>query len=110
MEPNSPKKIQFSVLPLQKQLDPQAAEHIRRRRPTPATLALHTDPRSTEVGAQQRTGNPGQAQVGELSSAQRKQGVYRLPAMKGGKLLKTHKEPPFLEEEEAVIEQEARDT
>uniref|UniRef100_A0A3P8QCM6 Phosphatase and actin regulator n=1 Tax=Astatotilapia calliptera TaxID=8154 RepID=A0A3P8QCM6_ASTCA len=38
MEPSSPKKIQFAVPPLQGQLDPQAAEHIRRRRPTPATL------------------------------------------------------------------------
>ncbi|XP_062302931.1 protein phosphatase 1 regulatory subunit 1C-like isoform X2 [Osmerus eperlanus] len=43
MEPSSPKKIQFSVPPLQNQLDPQAAEHIRRRRPTPATLLTYQD-------------------------------------------------------------------
>uniref|UniRef100_A0A3P8ZGK6 Uncharacterized protein n=1 Tax=Esox lucius TaxID=8010 RepID=A0A3P8ZGK6_ESOLU len=41
MEPNSPKKIQFDVPPFQSQLDPQAAEHIRRRRPTPATLVIY---------------------------------------------------------------------
>ncbi|CAB1328079.1 unnamed protein product [Coregonus sp. 'balchen'] len=44
MEPNSPKKIQFSVPPFQSQLDPQAAEHIRRRRPTPATLVIYHEP------------------------------------------------------------------
>ncbi|KPP71569.1 hypothetical protein Z043_109498 [Scleropages formosus] len=44
MEPNSPKKIQFAVPPFQNQLDPQAAEHIRRRRPTPATLVIYSDP------------------------------------------------------------------
>ncbi|CAL9687748.1 unnamed protein product [Knipowitschia caucasica] len=37
MEPSSPKKIQFCDPPLQDQLDPQAAEQIRRRRPTPAS-------------------------------------------------------------------------
>uniref|UniRef100_A0A8C7QCA8 Protein phosphatase 1 regulatory subunit 1C n=1 Tax=Oncorhynchus mykiss TaxID=8022 RepID=A0A8C7QCA8_ONCMY len=44
MEPNSPKKIQFAVPPFQSQLDPQAAEHIRRRRPTPATLVIYQEP------------------------------------------------------------------
>uniref|UniRef100_A0A3Q0RMQ6 Protein phosphatase 1, regulatory (inhibitor) subunit 1C n=1 Tax=Amphilophus citrinellus TaxID=61819 RepID=A0A3Q0RMQ6_AMPCI len=44
MEPSSPKKIQFAVPPLQGQLDPQAAEHIRRRRPTPATLQIYRQP------------------------------------------------------------------
>uniref|UniRef100_A0A8C9Z173 Protein phosphatase 1 regulatory subunit 1C n=1 Tax=Sander lucioperca TaxID=283035 RepID=A0A8C9Z173_SANLU len=44
MEPSSPKKIQFDVPPLQGQLDPQAAEHIRRRRPTPATLQIYRQP------------------------------------------------------------------
>ncbi|MGH0121541.1 UNVERIFIED_CONTAM: hypothetical protein FKN15_073155 [Acipenser sinensis] len=43
MEPNSPKKIQFAVPLFQSQLDPQAAEQIRRRRPTPATLVIFND-------------------------------------------------------------------
>uniref|UniRef100_A0A667X931 Protein phosphatase 1, regulatory (inhibitor) subunit 1C n=1 Tax=Myripristis murdjan TaxID=586833 RepID=A0A667X931_9TELE len=47
MEPSSPKKIQFAVPPLQGQLDPQAAEHIRRRRPTPATLQIYRQPAGT---------------------------------------------------------------
>uniref|UniRef100_A0A8D2ZHW9 Protein phosphatase 1 regulatory subunit 1C n=1 Tax=Scophthalmus maximus TaxID=52904 RepID=A0A8D2ZHW9_SCOMX len=46
MEPSSPKKIQFAVPPLQGQLDPQASEHIRRRRPTPATLQIYRQPGS----------------------------------------------------------------
>uniref|UniRef100_A0A672HYB2 Protein phosphatase 1, regulatory (inhibitor) subunit 1C n=1 Tax=Salarias fasciatus TaxID=181472 RepID=A0A672HYB2_SALFA len=54
MEPSSPKKIQFAVPPLQGQLDPQAAEHIRRRRPTPATLQIYTLPGTgLQVGAEQ---------------------------------------------------------
>src|SRR4029434_6074659 len=32
MEPNSPKKIQFSVPLFQSQLDPQASEHVSRKR------------------------------------------------------------------------------
>ncbi|XP_028848013.1 protein phosphatase 1 regulatory subunit 1C isoform X2 [Denticeps clupeoides] len=49
MEPNSPKKIQFAVPLFQSQLDPQAAEHIRKRRPTPATLVIYNDPNSSEL-------------------------------------------------------------
>uniref|UniRef100_A0A3P9NBR7 Protein phosphatase 1, regulatory (inhibitor) subunit 1C n=1 Tax=Poecilia reticulata TaxID=8081 RepID=A0A3P9NBR7_POERE len=48
MEPGSPKKIQFAVPPLQGQIDPQAAEHIRRRRPTPATLQIYRQPGTGE--------------------------------------------------------------
>ncbi|KAG2458913.1 PPR1C phosphatase, partial [Polypterus senegalus] len=43
MEPNSPKKIQFAVPLFQSQLDPQASEQIRKRRPTPATLVIIDD-------------------------------------------------------------------
>ncbi|XP_034648811.1 protein phosphatase 1 regulatory subunit 1A [Trachemys scripta elegans] len=43
MEPNSPRKIQFTVPLLEPHLDPEAAEQIRRRRPTPATLVLSSD-------------------------------------------------------------------
>ncbi|XP_063788340.1 protein phosphatase 1 regulatory subunit 1C isoform X4 [Pseudophryne corroboree] len=40
MEPNSPKKIQFAVPAFQSQLDPEASEQIRKRRPTPASLVI----------------------------------------------------------------------
>ncbi|XP_051936245.1 uncharacterized protein LOC127610309 isoform X3 [Hippocampus zosterae] len=50
MEPSSPKKIQFDVPPLQGHLDPQAAEHIRRRRPTPATLQIYRQPGNDAIG------------------------------------------------------------
>uniref|UniRef100_A0A8C0XJE6 Protein phosphatase 1 regulatory subunit 1A n=1 Tax=Castor canadensis TaxID=51338 RepID=A0A8C0XJE6_CASCN len=40
---NSPRKIQFTVPLLEPHLDPEAAEQIRRRRPTPATLVLTSD-------------------------------------------------------------------
>ncbi|XP_041434775.1 protein phosphatase 1 regulatory subunit 1C isoform X4 [Xenopus laevis] len=40
MEPNSPKKIQFAVPLFQSQLDPEASEQIRKRRPTPASLVI----------------------------------------------------------------------
>ncbi|KAI5106830.1 protein phosphatase 1 regulatory subunit 1C [Silurus meridionalis] len=48
MEPNSPKKIQFAVPLFQSHLDPQAAEHIRKRRPTPATLVIYNDPNASD--------------------------------------------------------------
>uniref|UniRef100_A0A452EHQ0 Protein phosphatase 1 regulatory subunit 1A n=1 Tax=Capra hircus TaxID=9925 RepID=A0A452EHQ0_CAPHI len=40
---HSPRKIQFTVPLLEPHLDPEAAEQIRRRRPTPATLVLTSD-------------------------------------------------------------------
>ncbi|XP_059214755.1 protein phosphatase 1 regulatory subunit 1C-like isoform X2 [Centropristis striata] len=78
MEPSSPKKIQFAVPPLQGQLDPQAAEHIRRRRPTPATLQIYRQP-GTDVGDQHNASGESQAS----DSAQRKQSTYAPPTMKG---------------------------
>nr|XP_020442925.1 protein phosphatase 1 regulatory subunit 1C [Monopterus albus] len=77
MEPSSPKKIQFAVPPLQGQLDPQAAEHIRRRRPTPATLQIYRQP-CTDAGDQHNTSGESQAS----DSAQRKQSTYAPPTMK----------------------------
>ncbi|XP_061602146.1 protein phosphatase 1 regulatory subunit 1C isoform X1 [Cololabis saira] len=77
MEPSSPKKIQFDVPPLQGQLDPQAAEHIRRRRPTPATLQIYRQP-GTDVGDQHNAGGESQA----ADSSQRKQSTYVPPSMK----------------------------
>ncbi|TDH01600.1 hypothetical protein EPR50_G00181720 [Perca flavescens] len=78
MEPSSPKKIQFAVPPLQGQLDPQAAEHIRRRRPTPATLQIYRQP-GTDVGDQHNASGESQAS----DSSQRKQSTYDPPTMKG---------------------------
>ncbi|XP_063730796.1 protein phosphatase 1 regulatory subunit 1C [Eleginops maclovinus] len=76
MEPSSPKKIQFAVPPLQGQLDPQAAEHIRRRRPTPATLQIYRQPGTD--GEQLSAGGEAQA-----SDSQRKQSTFAPPTMKG---------------------------
>ncbi|KAI3363464.1 hypothetical protein L3Q82_012077 [Scortum barcoo] len=78
MEPSSPKKIQFAVPPLQGQLDPQAAEHIRRRRPTPATLQIYRQPGNTDVGDQNNAS--GEPQTSEAS--QRKQSTFAPPTMK----------------------------
>uniref|UniRef100_A0A672U1C0 Protein phosphatase 1 regulatory inhibitor subunit 1C n=1 Tax=Strigops habroptila TaxID=2489341 RepID=A0A672U1C0_STRHB len=67
MEPNSPKKIQFAVPLFQSQIDPEAAEQIRKRRPTPASLVImneHVPP-------------------GNASPKQRKQSVFTPPALKG---------------------------
>ncbi|KAK5854412.1 hypothetical protein PBY51_015483 [Eleginops maclovinus] len=75
MEPSSPKKIQFAVPPLQGQLDPQAAEHIRRRRPTPATLQIYRQPGTD--GEQLSAGGEAQA-----SDSQRKQSTFAPPTMK----------------------------
>ncbi|XP_077352048.1 protein phosphatase 1 regulatory subunit 1C isoform X2 [Festucalex cinctus] len=75
MEPGSPKKIQFDVPPLQGHLDPQAAEHIRRRRPTPATLQIYRQPEAAD---------PNNASGGSQSvdGAQRKQSTLAPPTMK----------------------------
>ncbi|CAL8369645.1 protein phosphatase 1 regulatory subunit 1C isoform X2 [Gadus morhua] len=78
MEPSSPKKLQFDVPPLQGQLDPQAAEHIRRRRPTPATLQIYRLPIGTDAGGQ----NTASGETQDPEAAQRKQGTYAAPTMK----------------------------
>eukprot|EP00064_Thunnus_orientalis_P001879 superscaffoldBa00000129_g1883 len=49
METGSPRKIQFTVPLLDTHLDPEAAEQIRRRRPTPATLVASSDQSSPEL-------------------------------------------------------------
>ncbi|XP_056466238.1 protein phosphatase 1 regulatory subunit 1C isoform X4 [Gadus chalcogrammus] len=92
MEPSSPKKLQFDVPPLQGQLDPQAAEHIRRRRPTPATLQIYRLPIGTDAGGQ----NTASGETQDPEAAQRKQGTYAAPTMKG-----KHSQPdPSLPEED----------
>ncbi|XP_062862220.1 protein phosphatase 1 regulatory subunit 1C isoform X1 [Trichomycterus rosablanca] len=78
MEPNSPKKIQFAVPLFQSHLDPQAAEHIRKRRPTPATLVIYNDPNASDD--RQSSSSQGENPV---SPAQRKTSVYTPPTMRG---------------------------
>ncbi|XP_064183386.1 protein phosphatase 1 regulatory subunit 1C isoform X2 [Anguilla rostrata] len=81
MEPNSPKKIQFAMPLFHSHLDPQAAENIRRRRPTPATLVIYND--SPGAADDKRTsGSQGEVPNTDLSPAQRKQSVYTPPTMK----------------------------
>ncbi|OCT61217.1 hypothetical protein XELAEV_18047240mg [Xenopus laevis] len=79
MEPNSPKKIQFAVPLFQSQLDPEASEQIRKRRPTPASLVILNENTPPEVD-DQRTNSTNEENV---SPRQRKQSVFTAPAMKG---------------------------
>nr|XP_060610972.1 protein phosphatase 1 regulatory subunit 1C isoform X2 [Anolis sagrei ordinatus] len=81
MEPNSPKKIQFAVPVFQSQIDPEAAEQIRKRRPTPASLVIMTD--SPPEIDEKRMNNNSQDESQNASPKQRKQSVYTPPAMKG---------------------------
>ncbi|XP_048390572.1 protein phosphatase 1 regulatory subunit 1C isoform X2 [Stegostoma tigrinum] len=87
MEPNSPKKIQFAVPLFQSHLDPEAAEQIRRRRPTPASLVILNES-SPEVD-EKRENNP-QGENAEMSPQQRKKSVYTPPTMKELQLLVEH--------------------
>ncbi|XP_062313742.1 protein phosphatase 1 regulatory subunit 1C [Osmerus eperlanus] len=74
MESNG-KKIQFAVPALQSPLDPKAAEHIRRRRPTPATLVVYRDT-SADLQPSSQSGQHAQARP-----AQRKRSVYTPPTL-----------------------------
>ncbi|XP_021011721.1 protein phosphatase 1 regulatory subunit 1C isoform X2 [Mus caroli] len=80
MEPNSPKKIQFAVPLFQSQIAPEAAEQIRKRRPTPASLVILNEHNSPEID-EKRVTNTQESQ--NASPKQRKQSVYTPPAMKG---------------------------
>ncbi|KFQ50299.1 Protein phosphatase 1 regulatory subunit 1C, partial [Nestor notabilis] len=92
MEPNSPKKIQFAVPLFQSQIDPEAAEQVRKisfffcfegmgkRRPTPASLVImneHVPP----AYCLSLCFVPPQSQ--SASPKQRKQSVFTPPALKG---------------------------
>uniref|UniRef100_A0A0N8EUQ4 Protein phosphatase 1 regulatory subunit 1A n=1 Tax=Heterocephalus glaber TaxID=10181 RepID=A0A0N8EUQ4_HETGA len=82
MEPdNSPRKIQFTVPLLEPHLDPEAAEQIRRRRPTPATLVLTSDQSSPEVD-EDRIPNPLLKSTLAMSPHQRKKMTRTTPTMK----------------------------
>ncbi|NXY42704.1 PPR1C phosphatase, partial [Ceuthmochares aereus] len=97
MEPNSPKKIQFAVPLFQSQIDPEAAEQvrkritvlglcmlqIRKRRPTPASLVImneHVPPVPVSYRLSLCFVPP---QTQSASPKQRKQSVFTPPALKG---------------------------
>ncbi|XP_019410149.1 PREDICTED: protein phosphatase 1 regulatory subunit 1C isoform X1 [Crocodylus porosus] len=104
MEPNSPKKIQFAVPLFQSQIDPEAAEQIRKRRPTPASLVIMNEPAPPERDEKRTNSSQGESQT--ASPKQRKQSVYTPPAIKGIKHLKSQNKSVFPEEEEGVSERE----
>ncbi|KAJ8012950.1 hypothetical protein DPEC_G00048210 [Dallia pectoralis] len=82
MEPNSPKKIQFAVPVFQSQLDPQASEHIRKRRPTPATHVIHLPPDLITRDDKPPSSHHGGTQGVESAPPQRKHSVFTPPIMK----------------------------
>nr|XP_012641253.1 protein phosphatase 1 regulatory subunit 1C [Microcebus murinus] len=104
MEPNSPKKIQFAVPLFQSQIAPEAAEQIRKRRPTPASLVILNEHNTPEID-DKRVPNT-QVESQNAPPKQRKQSVYTPPAMKGVKHPKGQSEPAFPEEEESINERE----
>ncbi|KAH1185006.1 hypothetical protein KIL84_012947 [Mauremys mutica] len=104
MEPNSPKKIQFAVPLFQSQIDPEAAEQIRKRRPTPASLVIMNEHSPPEIDEKRKNNSQGESQ--NASPKQRKQSVYAPPAIKGVKHLKSQNDSAFPEEEESVNERE----
>ncbi|XP_062493183.1 protein phosphatase 1 regulatory subunit 1A [Pezoporus occidentalis] len=102
MEPNSPRKIQFTVPLLEPHLDPEAAEQIRRRRPTPANLVLSSDQSSPEID-EDRLPNPLLKSGLAMSPRQRKKVSRSTPTMKELQMMVEHhlcKQEPGEEEEE----------
>uniref|UniRef100_A0ABM5FPM7 Protein phosphatase 1 regulatory subunit 1A n=1 Tax=Pogona vitticeps TaxID=103695 RepID=A0ABM5FPM7_9SAUR len=98
MEPNSPRKIQFTVPLLEPHLDPEAAEQIRRRRPTPATLVLSSD-QSSPVSShttphpeidEDRLPNPLLKPGLSMSPRQRKKVSRTTPTMKELQMMVEH--------------------
>ncbi|KAG8452629.1 hypothetical protein GDO86_004423 [Hymenochirus boettgeri] len=89
MDENSPRKIQFTVPLLEPHLDPEAAEQIRRRRPTPATLVLSSDQSSPEID-EERVPNHLQKSSLSMSPHQRKKISRITPTMKELQLLAEH--------------------
>ncbi|KAL0977919.1 hypothetical protein UPYG_G00163230 [Umbra pygmaea] len=81
METGSPRKIQFTMPLLDCHLDPEAAEQIRRRRPTPATLVASSDQSSPEIDEDRL---PNQLYKAALlnSPRQRRKGARGTPTMK----------------------------
>ncbi|KAM3847070.1 protein phosphatase 1 regulatory subunit 1A [Vipera latastei] len=109
MEPNSPRKIQFTVPLLEPHLDPEAAEQIRRRRPTPATLVLSSDQSSPEID-EDRIPNPLLKPGLSMSPRQRKKVSRTTPTMKELQLMVEHhlcKQQGDEEEEDGAEAQES---
>nr|XP_046165958.1 protein phosphatase 1 regulatory subunit 1A-like isoform X1 [Oncorhynchus gorbuscha] len=81
MDTGSPRKIQFTMPLLDSHLDPEAAEQIRRRRPTPATLVASSDQSSPEIDEDRL---PNQLYKAALmnSPRQRRKGARATPTMK----------------------------
>ncbi|XP_026892165.1 protein phosphatase 1 regulatory subunit 1A isoform X2 [Acinonyx jubatus] len=86
---NSPRKIQFTVPLLEPHLDPEAAEQIRRRRPTPATLVLTSDQSSPEID-EDRIPNPLLKSTLSMSPRQRKKVTRTTPTMKELQMMVEH--------------------
>nr|AAH22470.1 Protein phosphatase 1, regulatory (inhibitor) subunit 1A [Homo sapiens] len=86
---NSPQKIQFTVPLLEPHLDPEAAEQIRRRRPTPATLVLTSDQSSPEID-EDRIPNPHLKSTLAMSPRQRKKMTRITPTMKELQMMVEH--------------------
>ncbi|XP_072308155.1 protein phosphatase 1 regulatory subunit 1A-like [Eucyclogobius newberryi] len=89
METGSPRKIQFTMPLLDTHLDPEAAEQIRRRRPTPATLVASSDQSSPEIDDDHL---PNQLYKAALlnSPRQRRKGQKGTPTMKELQFLVEH--------------------
>ncbi|KAJ8259354.1 hypothetical protein COCON_G00183660 [Conger conger] len=89
MDTGSPRKIQFTVPLLDSHLDPEAAEQIRRRRPTPATLVASSDQSSPEIDEDRL---PNQLYKAALlnSPRQRRKGARGTPTMKELQFLVEH--------------------
>ncbi|XP_045656804.1 protein phosphatase 1 regulatory subunit 1A [Ursus americanus] len=85
----SPRKIQFTVPLLEPHLDPEAAEQIRRRRPTPATLVLTSDQSSPEID-EDRIPNPLLKSTLAMSPRQRKKVTRTTPTMKELQMMVEH--------------------
>ncbi|XP_003790516.1 protein phosphatase 1 regulatory subunit 1A [Otolemur garnettii] len=86
---SSPRKIQFTVPLLEPHLDPEAAEQIRRRRPTPATLVLTSDQSSPEID-EDRIPNPLLKSTLSMSPRQRKKMTRITPTMKELQMMVEH--------------------
>ncbi|KAM3915914.1 protein phosphatase 1 regulatory subunit 1C [Leptodactylus fuscus] len=112
MEPNSPKKIQFAVPLFQSQLDPEASEQIRKRRPTPASLVILNEPSPPEINDNRTTSTHEE----NVSPKQRKQSVYSAPAMKGineqakSLIYTDDKQPKVTEKTELLMKPRRKDT
>ncbi|XP_036415471.1 protein phosphatase 1 regulatory subunit 1A-like isoform X2 [Colossoma macropomum] len=89
MDTGSPRKIQFTVPLLDSHLDPEAAEQIRRRRPTPATLVASSDQSSPEID-EDRLSNHLYKQALLNSPRQRRKGAKGTPTMKELQFLVEH--------------------